>query len=243
MKAIRGFIICIGLIVLWQLMVFSLRLPVYILPGPKQVWVALLDNWQIILSQTKITLIEALLGLLCGAVLGMSTAISMALFKPLRHWLLPVLLISQALPTFAIAPLLVIWLGYGMASKVVVTMLMLFFPVTSNFYDGLKKTPKHWLDMAKVMGASRWRRLWQIKIPAALPHLASGLRIAAVFAPMGAVIGEWVGASRGLGFLMLNANARLEIALMFACLFMIILMALLLYFVVDFVLKKLLYWY
>jgi putative hydroxymethylpyrimidine transport system permease protein len=152
------------------------------------------------------------------------------------------LITSQALPTFAIAPLLVIWLGYGMMSKIVVAMMMIFFPVASAFYDGLRRTPVEWLYLGQVMGASPWRLLWRIRIPAALPALGSGLRVAATFAPMGAVIGEWVGASQGLGFLMLNANARMQIDLVFAVLIVLVALTLLLYFSVDKTLKKIVFW-
>ena len=120
-----------------------------------------------------------------------------------------------------------------MSSKIAVTIIMLFFPITSALFDGLRKTEPGWLDLAKTMRAKKWRVFWHIRIPAALPHLASGLRIAAVIAPIGAVVGEWVGASRGLGYLMLNANARTEIDLMFAALFTIVIFSLTLYFVVD----------
>ena len=166
----------------------------------------------------------------------------MSYFRLARLWFLPVLLISQALPAFAVAPLLVIWFGYGMASKVIVAMILLFFPVTSAFYDGLRRTPVEWLYLGQVMGASRWRLLWRIRIPAALPALGSGLRIAATVAPMGAIIGEWVGSSQGLGFLMLNANARMQIDLMFAVLFVVVALTLTLYFLIDTLLKKIIFW-
>jgi len=172
----------------------------------------------------------------------MLTAISMAYWQPLRLWFMPVLVVSQAIPVFAIAPIFVIWFGYGITAKIAITTLMLFFPVTSAFYDGLRQTNKGWLDFAKVIQASRFRTLIFIKIPAALPALASGIRVAAVIAPIGAVVGEWVGSSRGLGFLMLNANARMQIDLMFAALFTIMTMALLLYFSVDKLLRMALPW-
>ena len=119
---------------------------------------------------------------------------------------------------------------------------MLFFPVTSAFFDGLRRTNPGWLDIANTMNGSRWRILWHIRVPAALPALASGLRVATAISPIGAVVGEWVGSSRGLGFLMLNANARMEISMMFAALFTIILMSLLLYFSVDKLLRLAIPW-
>lgn len=239
---LRPIIIIFSLLVFWQGLVMILRLPSYILPTPIAVFKTMVLQWPLLLSQTWPTLLETLLGLFFGVAVGMLGALAMAYFQPVRFWLLPVLVISQALPTFAIAPLLVIWFGYGMASKIITTMIMLFFPVTSAFFDGLRRTETGWLDLARTMNATRWRELWHLRFPAALPALASGLRIATATAPIGAVIGEWVGSSRGLGFLMLNANARLQIDLMFAALLIIVLMALILYGMMDFSLRKIINW-
>jgi putative hydroxymethylpyrimidine transport system permease protein len=238
----RGLLVALGLFILWQLIVMLTGLPDYILPSPLAVLVSGYQNIVLILQQLWPTLIETLLGLLFGSLMGMGVALSMALFRPLGFWLLPVLLISQAIPTFALAPVLVIWFGYGMASKIMTTMIMLFFPVASSFYEGLRRTEPGWLDLAKTMNASKARVLWHIRVPAALPALAAGLRIAAAIAPIGAVIGEWVGASRGLGFLILNSNARMQIALMFACLLVLVALTLSLYFCVDYCLKRWIVW-
>lgn len=239
---LRSVILLCGLLLLWQAVVFVFALPPYLLPAPLKVFAAWMRYSPVILQQTLITLTEAVLGLLFASLLGIGSALSMALFSPVRFWMLPILLISQAIPTFTIAPLLVLWLGYGMSSKIMVTVLVLFFPITSAFYDGLRRTEPAWLDMATVMGASRFRTLWFIRTPAALPALASGLRVATAFAPIGAVIGEWVGASRGLGFMMLNANARLQVDVMFACLFTLIIMSLLLYALVNRLLRLAVPW-
>lgn len=238
----RGIIVFISLILIWQAIVSFLQLPPYILPGPLLVFHTWIEQYSLLIHQTIPTLVETLLGLLLGILLGCVVALLMAYIQPVRYWVMPILLISQALPTFAIAPLLVIWFGYGMASKIVTTILMLFYPVTSSFFDGLRRTDPAWLDLAQSMNASRWRILWFIRMPAALPALATGIRVATAIAPIGAVIGEWVGASSGLGFLMLNANARMQIDVMFAALMNIILMSLILYFCVDYLLKKVISW-
>lgn len=238
----RGIIVFVSLILIWQAVVTFLQLPPYILPGPFLVFHTWFAQYSLLIHQTIPTLVETLLGLLLGIILGCIVALLMAYIQPVRYWVMPVLLISQALPTFAIAPLLVIWFGYGMASKIVTTILMLFYPVTSAFFDGLRRTDPAWLDLAQSMNASRWRILWFIRMPAALPALATGIRVATAIAPIGAVIGEWVGASSGLGFLMLNANARMQIDVMFAALMNIILMSLILYFCVDYLLKKFISW-
>lgn len=233
MSFLRGIIIAIGLLLLWQLLVQWTQIPDYILPSPLVVKDSLLQHAAVIADNAKFTVIETLLGFLIGCLFGMLLAINLAMFHKMQPWILPILVASQAIPTFAIAPLLVIWLGYGMVSKIATAALVIFFPVTTAFYDGLRKTPRIWLELATTMQASRWQILWQIKLPAALPQLASGLRIAAAFAPIGAIIGEWVGSSQGLGYLMLNANARLQVPFMFAVLFVVVVFTLLLYFIVD----------
>lgn len=238
----RGTILLIGLILFWQLIVLIFQLPFYILPGPFLVLKTWLQELPLILSQAYPTIIETLLGLFFGVLFGALSALAMMFFKQVRFWMLPVLIISQAIPTFAVAPLLVIWLGYGMASKIVTTIIMIFFPITVALFDGLRRTPPQWLDLAKISNASKWKIIWHIRIPAALPVFASGIRVATAIAPIGAVIGEWVGSSRGLGFLMLNANARLQIDMMFAALITLILFSLSLYFAVDLLLKKLIYY-
>jgi putative hydroxymethylpyrimidine transport system permease protein len=152
------------------------------------------------------------------------------------------LVISQAVPFFALAPLLVLWFGFGMASKVVMTILVIFFPVTAGLADGLRQTEPGWLDLAATMNARPARVLLQLRLPAALPAFASGLRVATALAPIGAIIGEWVGASSGLGYVMINANARIETDVMFAALFLLCAVAVLLFMAVDRSLRKLLYW-
>jgi putative hydroxymethylpyrimidine transport system permease protein len=238
----QGLFIVVALCLLWQGLVSIMHFPVYILPSPLQVLKSGYQHKGLLFYQAIPTVYETLLGFLLGIVFGCFTALLMAFFRPAKLWLLPILLISQALPTFAIAPILVIWLGYGVASKIATTILMLYFPITSSFYDGLTRTDTGWLDLAKTMNAQKWRTFWTIRIPAALPSLASGLRVAASIAPIGAIVGEWVGASHGLGYLMLNANARMQIDLMFAALFLIIIFSLLLFFVTDRLLKKWIFW-
>jgi putative hydroxymethylpyrimidine transport system permease protein len=203
---------------LWQALVALAGLPPFILPGPGRVAVALWENRALIAANAGVTVAEVLIGLAIGTVVGAVTAIGLAASAPARALLRPILVFSQAVPVFALAPILTLWLGYGMGSKVVMAVLIIFFPVASSFLDGLLATPQGYLDLARCMGAGRSATLWRIRVPAALPSLGSGLRLAAVYAPIGAVIGEWVGASRGLGYLMLLANGRAKTDLMFAAL-------------------------
>lgn len=231
-----------GLLVIWQVFVWITGAPHYILPGPLEVGKAAVTHADILLKHAAATLAEILMGLVIGTLLGAFSALAMMASRLLKRWLLPVLVISQAIPVFALAPLLVLWFGYGPASKVAMAVLIIFFPVTASFYDGLRRTDPEWLELARIMNAGAWAILRHIRIPAALPAFASGMRVATAVAPIGAVVGEWVGASRGLGFYMLHANARMQIDAMFAALAILALMALGLYFAVDRAMARLVYW-
>jgi len=223
----------LALLAIWQAIVSFATLPPFILPGPVRVAGALWDNTGLIAFHAWITLLEVLVGIVIGAVLGAATALHLATSPLARRLVRPALVLTQALPVFALAPILTLWLGYGLWSKIVMAVLIIYFPVASAFFDGLMRTPPGWLDLARAMQATRRQVLWRIRVPAALPALASGLRLAAVYAPIGAIIGEWVGASQGLGYLMLLANGRAKIDLMFAALLVLAVMTLLLHKIVG----------
>ncbi|GEO82653.1 ABC transporter permease [Pararhodospirillum oryzae] len=231
-----------GLLALWQGAAHLAGHRSYLLPSPGETLAALIARADLLAHHAAVTGLEIGLGLVLGSLLGCLAALAIALSPLARRVLLPLLVISQAIPVFAIAPLLVLWLGYGLASKVAMTSLILFFPVSAAFLDGLRRTEPAWLDLARVMGASPLATLLRIRVPAALPALASGLRVATAVAPIGAVVGEWVGSSAGLGYLMLHANARMQVPLMFAALAVLATFSVLLYATVDRVLRALLPW-
>ena len=243
MKLMRALIVTVGLLVIWQGVVYLTAAPSYILPGPIAVLLALQNNAGLLLAHAGITFIEIILGMLIGALFGCASALILISFKPARQWLLPLLVISQAIPVFALAPILVLWLGYGLPSKIAMASLIIYFPVTAAFYDGLRQTAQGWMDLAHVMGAKKSQVLRFIQIPAALPALASGLRVAAAVAPIGAIVGEWVGSSEGLGFLMLHANARLQVDLMFAALLILAIFAVGFYAIIDKTLRQVTTWH
>ena len=220
-------------LVAWQAVVTLAELPRFILPGPLLVAETLWTSRALIAEHALVTAAEVGLGLLLGAAAGFATAILLAASPAARAVLRPVLVFSQAVPVFALAPILTLWLGYGLWSKVAMALLIIYFPVTSAFFDALMRTPKGWLELGRVMGARPARLLWHIRVPAAMPGFASGLRLAAVYAPIGAIIGEWVGASQGLGYLMLLANGRAKIDLMFAALIVLAVLTLALHACVD----------
>jgi len=237
----RGVMIAAGLIALWWLATLT-DIPAFLLPSPAAVATALWQNAGYFGHHTLITLTEILCGMALGVLLGGVLALSMTFSPWLQRWMMPVVITSQAIPVFALAPLLVLWFGFGMGAKVAMAVLVIFFPVTSAFFDGLRRVTPGYLDLARTLGASRRAQLRHVRLLAALPALGSGLRMAAAVAPIGAIIGEWVGSAEGLGYVMLNANARMQSDLCFAALFILVLVTLALWLTTDLLLRHLITW-
>ncbi len=231
-----------GLVVVWWAVAVWFALPAFLLPRPWAVGVALWHDRALLAYSTWITFVEVAAGLLLGTVLGAGFGLLVVLSRVAERWLTPVLLLSQAIPVFALAPLLVLWFGFGVVSKIVMAVLVIFFPITAAFADGLRRTDQGFVDLAVTMGAGPGAVLRHVRVPAALPSFGAGLRIAAAVAPIGAIVGEWVGASAGLGFVMMNANARMETDVMFAALVVLSGMTVGLWVAVDRGLRRVLFW-
>ncbi len=230
----RDILFAVGLgLAIWQALVVLTGAPHFILPSPWRVAQAMVKSWEVILENAWVTALEVVLGLVLGTLLGAATAIQLALSKTAERLMLPILVFTQAVPVFALAPLLTLWFGYGIGSKIVMAVLIIYFPVTSAFHDGLTRVGQGYRDLSQSMGAGKYQFMRHIQIPNALPSLGTGLRLAAVYAPIGAVIGEWVGASKGLGYLMLLANGRAKIDLMFAALIVLACLTVLLHLAVG----------
>lgn len=226
----------------WQAAVWVLDPPPFMLPAPLRVAETLVSRAPFLLRESAVTGTEIVFGLLFGIAAGALLGLSVEAFPRFGRLLWPVLLVLQAMPVFALAPLLVLWFGFGLTSKVVMAALVIFFPVASAFADGLRRTDPDLLDATAMTQASHWQALWHVRVPLALPALATGIRVAAPFAPLGAVIGEWVGASGGLGFVMLQANARMQTDTMFAALAVLAAATLFLRFLADALTRRLAPW-
>lgn len=224
-----GLVSALLAVVLWQVIVWVADLPRFILPGPMRVAQTLYESRALLAEHAIITMAEVVIGLILGAILGGLSAIGLAASHWARTLVQPNLVFSQAIPVFALAPILTLWFGYGLGSKIAMALIIIYFPVTSSFFDALMRTNSDWLGLGRVMGGNPARIMWHIRIPAALPGFASGLRLAAVYAPIGAIIGEWVGASKGLGYLMLLANGRAKTDLMFAAVIVLAVLTILLH--------------
>lgn len=216
---------------IWSLIIKSWQPPAFLLPPPRVVWekFLLVAGNGVLLRHAWVTFVEVLLGLLIGSVVAMLLGYLLARSRLLEKILSPYLIASQAIPTVAIAPLLIIWFGQGMFSKVLICALTMFFPVLVNTIIGFRAVSANLYDLMRSMRATRAQTLRYLELPAALPVLFGGLRIGAALSVIGAVVGEFVGSDRGLGFLINVGRGQFDTALVFVSLFTLILMAMSLY--------------
>ena len=221
------------LILLWQFLYQSGAVPAYMLPSPIQVVKALFTDLPTILRHAVVTLQEAFYGLCIGVVLAFVMATLMDHFRILNKALYPIMIITQTIPTIAIAPLLVLWMGFYMAPKITLVVITTFFPITVGLLDGYKSVDKDSIDLMRAMGASKVQIFFHVKLPAALPQFFSGLKISASYAVVGAVISEWLGGFEGLGVYMTRVSKAYAFDKMFEFNIFIVIISLLLMFTVN----------
>lgn len=217
--AVLPWAILFGILGAWEAWVQIFNTPHYILPAPSDIVVTLFEKRALLLKHTLVTLEEMLLGFVLATGIGIPLAVLMFEFPVLEKAFYPYVIGSQAVPVFAIAPLLVLWFGYGIAPKVIMAALIVFFAMVLNTLDGLKSSDPDTVNLFRILQASRWQILWKVHVPSALPSIFTGAKIGISVSTIGAVIGEWAGASAGLGYLMLYANGRLQVSLVFAAIF------------------------
>lgn len=226
-KYVLPVLILLTVLGIWEVVVHFFDIKPYILPPPSQIVVTLYEEYEQLLKHSWVTFQEMILGFLLAVSFGVPLAILMFEFPTLEKAFYPYVIGSQTVPVFAIAPLLVTWFGFGIASKVVMAAVIVFFAIVLNTMDGLKSTDPDTVNLFRILRATRWQILWKVRIPSALPFIFSGAKIGISISTIGAVIGEWVGgSSAGLGHLMLYANSQLEVSLVFAAIFCLSLLGL-----------------
>jgi NitT/TauT family transport system permease protein len=207
--------------------------PNYLVPTPVQVWDTTTGQWEFLIKHGTVTLYETIIGFVLASLLGLVTAILIAYSRTMEKALYPIVLFAQVIPKIAIAPLLVVWFGLGLAPKIILAVLIAFFPVVISGVAGLRSTDPELLDLSATMGASHWKTFRKIRFPNALPHLMAGLKVAVTLAVVGAVVGEFVGASEGLGYVLLLANGNLDAPLLFADLILMSIIGIVLFVVIE----------
>jgi putative hydroxymethylpyrimidine transport system permease protein len=226
----------------WELVVRAAHVPDYLFPAPSAIAASLGSDRGLLASATLVTVREVVLGYLLAVALALALAVLLHFSDALRRALLPILVLSQTVPTVLLAPLLAILLGYGITPKLVVVAIVCFFPIVVNTVDGLRSTDAELVQMMRTLHGSRLAIFRRVEVPGALPAVFSGARIAATYAAVGAVFGEWAGSSAGLGFVMLQAQPALLTARIFAAVLILCALALTLYAVVSLAERLLVPW-
>lgn len=227
-----------GLLILWQLVCSIGLVPAYMLPSPVQVLQAFVSELPALWKNALITLQEAFIGLILGVSVGFLAAVLMDAFEVLYKAFYPLLILTQTIPSVAIAPLLVLWFGYEMAPKIILIVISTFFPVAVGLLDGFRSADKDAIGLLRSMGAGPLQIFRYIKFPSALPQLFSGVRIAAAYSVVGAVISEWLGGFGGLGVYMTRVKKAYAFDKMFAVIFLISGISLALMTLVDYAERK-----
>ena len=231
------FIIC-----LWQFLGHFNLLPKFIMPTPLEIFNSFIKNYEQLMFHSKITIIEALLGLFFGTIIACILALIMDSFDVVNRAIYPLLVITQTIPIIAIAPILVLWLGYGITPKIVLIILTTAFPIIISILDGFKNIDKDNINLLKIMNATKWQILYHVKIPAVLTYFYAGLRVSVSYAFISAVVAEWLGGVEGLGVYMIRAKKLSQYDTMFAIIILISIISLVSMKIVKMSEKKIIKW-
>ena len=218
---------------IWELCVHVFDISLYILPAPSTIVASMIESFDVLWMHSMVTLQEALIGLALATLFAVVIAILMDLSNAFKHSIFPHLVVTQTVPVMVLSPLFSIWLGFGMAPKILMVILMCFFPIAISFCDALQQVDQKQLNLLKSFGASKWQLYTYVKIPAAATALFSGLKVAATYCIGGAIVGEWISASAGLGYYMIRVKNGYMLDKVFACVVVIILWSLLLHFAIS----------
>ena len=227
----------LALLALWECLSVLEIVPNYMLPSPGETVAAFVHDFPLLMSHLKVTLAETLVGTVIGVSLGFATACLMDRWEWARKAVYPIVVLTQTIPAVAIAPLLVLWFGYKMLPKIVLIVLITFFPIAVGTLDGFRSADQDAINLLRSMGANRWQIFRHVKFPGALPNFFSGLRITVAYAVVGAVLAEWLGGFAGLGVYMTRVKKSFAYDRMFAVIFLISIISLLLIWLVN-VLKR-----
>ena len=215
-----------ALLVCWEAVVRIREIPLYVLPAPSQVVEALIANRGTLAAHGAVTVAEALAGMAIALLLALVIGIAMDAFPAVKSGVYPVLVVTQTVPMIVLAPILIIYLGFGITPKILTVVLMCFFPIVVSFADAMGQMDEEYVQLVRSFGAGRWMAYRLVKIPAAVPGLISGLKVAATYSISGAVVGEWIGAQSGLGYYLLRVKNGYMLDKVFACVLVIVALSL-----------------
>jgi len=232
----------IVLLVLWEVLVEVIRVPTFILPPPGDLWASLIKKLPILGHHSVITFIEAFGGFAFSLILGVSFAIAVVYSRHLQNTIYPLIVILYAMPKSAFAPLMVIWVGYGLISKIAIAFLVAFFPIVVNTVVGLKEVEPELLELARINRGSAFDVFKKIRLPNSLPYMFAGIKVAIVLSVTGAIVAEFVAANEGLGYLVMQANYSLDTAFALVILLILAVLSLGLFWLAEIVQRKMAPW-
>lgn len=241
-RIIGPMVLLLVLIIGWEAAVRFTDTQTWMLPAPSDIAKSFREDWRLLWEHTQITMIEVLIGFGIALVAGILTGMAIDSSRIIERALYPLLIASQTIPMVVLAPLFLIWFGYGLLPKVLITALVAFFPLAVNTVDGLKSIDRELVKLMRSMGASDWTIFRLAKVPSALPMIFGGARISVAFAVIGAVFGEFVGAKKGLGYLMDRSAAMFETPRVFACIVILAVMGVALFTIVGLIERVALPW-
>jgi NitT/TauT family transport system permease protein len=212
------------LVIVWQVCVSAFSIPDYLLPGPYVVINKIIEEWALLGQHTLTTLYETSVGFALGIIVAIPVSVAVVWWRPVEKSLMPIIVFLQTVPKVAVAPLCIIWVGFGQFPKILISFLLAYFPIVIEMITGLRDIKPEVLDLAKSMSTSPLQTFIKIRIPNSLPYMFSGLKLGALLSLVGAIVGEFMGATSGLGYLVIYANDRLDTTLCFAVLVVLLLL-------------------
>lgn len=242
MKYIKFSLFFIVLLCIWEVLVRLLHVDVYTLPAPSAIFKSFFNDFSTYHVHLYPTLLLVVLGIICSILCGICVAIILRLIPGLHEYIYPLLIMSQNVPVIVIAPLLVIWFGFGILPKLIVITLVCFFPITVSLLEGFNETDKELEKYMKMMGATRLERFKKLEWPNSMPYFFNGLKIAGTYSVMGAIISEWLGSDKGLGKFMLIAQRAFQVDQVFVAIVWIIIFAMVIYLVIYIIQRIVLRW-
>jgi NitT/TauT family transport system permease protein len=228
---------------IWAAAVSLFRIPDYLLPAPQDVFLRIIEDWPILLKNSWSTLVSVLTGFLASGLIGVPIAFAIVLSRTVERMLMPILVMSQTIPKVAIAPILVVWLGFGILPKIAVVFMISFFPIVVSTVVGLKSVESEMVDLVRSMGANTTKIMLRVRAPSALPQIFAGFKIAICLSVVGAIVGEFVGSDSGLGYLLLTSTGSLDGPLVWSALFILIAIGMTLFMIVAKIERLMIPWH
>ena len=226
-KKLSPVIVIVSLLVIWEAVVRIFALPVYLLPAPSKIVAAIVQDFPTLIGHSAVTVLEALIGMAISFVVALIVGILMDMFPAFRRSIYPILVVTQTIPVIVLAPILIIYMGFGWGPKILTVVLMCFFPIVVSFSDGLSQMEEGYINLIRTYGGSKLQLYRIVKLPSAFISLISGLKVAATYSISGAVVGEWIASGSGLGYYLIRAKNNYLLDKVFASVVMIILLSLL----------------